>query len=40
MDQENGFLETRRRALEEQFFHKDNQRLLERLREVSKMKKS
>ncbi len=40
MHQENEFLETRRRALEEQFFHQENQRLVDALREKSKLRKS
>ncbi len=40
MNQENEFLEARRRALEEQFFHGENQRLVEKLRETSKLKES
>ena len=40
MHQKNEFLETRRRALEEQFFHEENQRLVENLREKSKQKEA
>lgn len=34
MYRENEFLDARRRALEEQFFHLENQRLVESLREI------
>ncbi len=40
MSQEHEFLETRRRALEEHFFHEENQRLVENLREKSKRRES
>ena len=40
MHQENEFLDARRRALEEQFFHQENRRLVENLREKSKLKAS
>jgi len=40
MHQENEFLDTRRRALEEECFHQGNQRLIENLREKSKLKES
>lgn len=40
MNQDPGLLETRRRSLEEEFFHRENQRLVENLRKMHRIEKS
>ncbi len=40
MSQGSGFLAKRGRVLEEEFFHKENQRLLEQLRQMKRMQES